>query len=130
MLSEIGRKLVMTKSWRWMPGMLTLGGDRVRKVGDNGNVFLDRGYVSLDDSGNWIVVYPPLDESDLPDAHDPATIGAMMEVLERSSGLIQSLVYIPQDNLWSLCTYGENSFQSFVRCTREEALLGAFESLD
>ena len=66
MLSEIGRKLVLTKSWRWFPGMLTLGGDRVKRVTDDGRVFLDRGFVTLDAANNWSVEYPALDWGDFP----------------------------------------------------------------
>jgi hypothetical protein len=112
-----------------MPGMLLLSGSRIKTVNQD-QIILDRGYVTLDESNNWKVQYSTLDKSDLPDITDYATTGCMIEVLYRATGLIQSLVYIPQDKIWSLCMYGEDSCKSFIGCSQETALLAAFESLD
>ena len=131
MLSEIGRKLVMTKSWRWMPGMLTLGGDRVKSVTDDGRVFLDRGFVTLDAANNWCVAYPTLDWSDFPNAQDPATRGAMLEVLRRATGMVSFLSYQVHSGCWFLELYEKDvGFVSWDSQLPEEALLSAFEALD
>ena len=131
MLSEIGRKLVLTKSWRWFPGMLTLGGDRVKRVTDDGRVFLDRGFVTLDAANNWSVEYPALDWGDFPNAGDPATRGAMLEVLHRASGLVPSLIFRTNDELWTieLNGKGKDAF-AWDNQTIEEVFLAAFEGLE
>ena len=131
MLSEIGRKLVLTKSWRWFPGMLTLDGDRVKRVTDDGKVFLDRGFVTLDAANNWSIAYPPLDLGDFPNANDPATRGAMMEVLHRASGLVPSLFFRASDEMWAieLCGKGRESL-TWNNQSLEEVFLAAFEGLE
>lgn len=131
MLSEIGRKLVLTKSWRWFPGMLTLGGDRVKSVTDDGRVFLNRGFVTLDAANNWSVAYPALDLSDVPNASDPATRGAMLEVLHRASGLVPSLIFRTNDELWTLELNGKGKDTfAWDNQTIEEVFLSAFEGLE
>lgn len=131
MLSEIGRKLVLTKSWRWFPGMLTLGGARVKSVTDDGKAFLDRGFVTLDAANNWSVAYPTLDWDDFPNAGDPATRGAMMEVLHRASGLTPALFFRPASESWVLELH-EKSGKSLVweGQALEEVFLSAFEGLE
>ena len=131
MLSEVGRKLTLTKSWRWMPGMLTLGGDRVKSVSDDGRVLLDRGFVTLDAASNWSVAYPTLDWSDFPNAQDPATRGAMLEVLGRATGMISSLSYQAHSGCWFVELYEKDiGFTSWESQLPEEAFLLAFEALD
>ena len=131
MLSEIGRKLVLTKSWRWFPGMLTLGGDRVKSVTDDGKVFLDRGFVTLDSANNWSVAYPPLDLGDFPNANDPATRGAMLEVLYRATGLVPSFFFRSGDEMWTieLCAKGRDAF-AWDSQSPEEVFLSVFEGIE
>lgn len=129
-LEEEGTKFVLTKSWRWMPGMLTLAGDRVRHISDDGRVILDRGYVSLNDANNWCVVYPPIDPCDIPDLRDAATIGACVEVLHRVSGDVVSLFFT--NGLWQVDFINPHSniVTMVTGASKSDALLASFEFLD
>ena len=131
MLAEIGLKLINTKSWRWMPGMLTLRGDRVRSVTANGVVYLDRGYVSRNDNRDWIVAYALLECDDTPNTTDPATRGAAIEVLQLASGMMASLLWDAQNYTWSirLERLDSDTFE-WQGATIEEALLSAFYDIE
>lgn len=136
MLRDLARKFIGTKAWRWLPGMLTLGGNRIKHVADNGDVYLDRGYVNWDASGNWIVDYPMLDKDDLPNVQDHATMGAMMEVLRCATGCNVSLFFKSSGGRWVLEINSPGDdvslkhTNSWGAMTAEEAFLMAFESLD
>ena len=60
--TELARRAVACKRWRWMPGMLTLSGSRI--VGETRSAF---------------VFSSPVDDAatELPDLTDPATIGCL-----------------------------------------------------
>jgi len=133
MLEEIGRRLTATKAWRWLPGMLTLGGDRVKSVTSDGEVFLDRGFVTLNVANNWTVAYPPLDRGDFPNVSDPATQGAMLEALYRSTGFIPQLLFSPAYKSWVLSFddfTGENLPPVWLGESREDLFLEVFEGIE
>lgn len=132
MLIEIGRRLMITKTWRWLPGMLTLGGDRVKHVTDDGRIFLDRGYVTLNDSNDWSVDYALIDNTDLPDASDASTQGSMLEVIHRATGCNPSLYFLPEDKRWVIALNGQQKKiepMIWENELKEELFLDVFEGI-
>lgn len=128
MLTEDANKIVNFRSWRWMPGMSTLAGDRIKSSDDDGNHLLDRGYVSLDSANNWCVVYPPLAVEDRPNLEDSATVGCILEVLHRVSGMSISLGV--ESDVWYVSFSGDLFHKSVYAASRNDVLLTAFEAVD
>jgi hypothetical protein len=112
--------------------MLTLAGDRIKTVSEDGSVTLDRGYVSLDLSNSWCVMYPRLDMGDKPDPRDPATIGCMIEVLQRATGCVVSLLFNAAAQTWLLRFFSQQDVnqREVEGPTVGDVFLAAFESLE
>lgn len=128
MSSEESNKFVNSRSWRWLPGMKTMGGDRVKSVDEDGRCLLDRGYVSLDLANNWCVVYPPMCAGDTPDMEDSATIGAALEILHRATGMFVALFL--ESDVWQVKFSCGDLSKSVYAASRIDALLAAFEAVD
>jgi hypothetical protein len=128
MFHEESSKFVNARSWRWLPGMKTMDGDRVKSVEKDGKCLLDRGYVSLDANNNWCVVYPPLLHSDMPDVEDAATVGGMLEVLHRATGMMVSFGI--ESNVWHVKFSLEDFDKNVYAASRADVLLAAFEAVD
>jgi hypothetical protein len=64
--TELARRAVACKRWRWMPGMLTLSGSRI--VGETRSAF---------------VFSSPVDDAatEFPDLTDPATVGCLHQIV-------------------------------------------------
>lgn len=131
MLNELSRRFANLKSWRWLPGMLTVAGDRVKKVDPvTGDVFLDRGFITLDENNNFAVGYPRIDSGDFPDPRDFATIGAMLEILERATGLNSTLGYSNETGDWYIVMSSDTRNFTINGASKIDALLEAFEYLE
>jgi hypothetical protein len=126
MLEETGRRFLDTQSWRWMPGMLTLSGDRVKSVTDNGIVYLDRAFVTLNDIGDFSVGHAVLTEEDVPNAADAGTVGIMVDVLRMATGCVAVLT--PNNEVRFYDESGEVAV--VTGASRVDALLLAFEAAD
>lgn len=128
---EESLRFLNLRSWRWLPGMLTTNGDRVKMINPStGDVFLDRGFVTLDEIGNFAIGYPRIDPMDLPNPQDPATIGAMLEVIEMASGLHSSLCYSRESDSWMVEMWNDVGHFVINGSSKEDALLAVFEYLD
>jgi hypothetical protein len=126
MLEELGRRFLDTQSWRWMPGMLTLGGDRVKSVTDDGDVYLDRAFVTLSDLGDFSVGHAALSEDDVPNVEDAGTVGIMVDVLRMATGYVA--VLMPSNEVRF---YDENGEIAVITgASRTDALLLSFEAAD
>jgi hypothetical protein len=108
--------------------MLTLNGDRVRHIDEQGDAHLDRAYVTIDHAGTWSVLYAPLDPDDLPDLRDAATIGAINEVLHRITG--KTFVYCLDADLGDFCIKWIDDPEHVHTNNIEDALINAFEKVE
>ena len=122
-LTELGKRLVASKHWRWMPGMLTLCGIRLNEGGSDYIIGHRSGPTK--DGGGWV------DTVDLdgiyPDLSDAATKGCLLQLVrEALNKPISSVVYSAADDGWYLHT--KSQFWPVVYDSEEEAMVVAMES--
>ena len=120
--SELGRRLVACKHFRWMPGMLTTDNERVVEVDEN--------VVEVDESDGTeyyrhvLVGAHPIDISAAPDLTDPATIGCLLALVREAwgdDGITATIVRDARDgDYW----YLDPAFAS----TEAEVLVAALEA--
>jgi hypothetical protein len=77
-LMELGRRAVACKGWRWMPGMLTMHGERLVSVQE------DAGWLQLavcaDEPNRGRLVFNRC-ETCVPDLSDAATVGCLLRLV-------------------------------------------------
>ena len=85
-MTELARRVVACKHWRWMPGMLESHGYRVLAVSSE--------FVTLDTIECWLEEpsYPRAEHMGvkssecLPDLTDPATVGCLLALVREAWG--------------------------------------------
>jgi hypothetical protein len=98
---ELGRRAVACKGWRWMDGMLTDEGWRVRPSD------LPLGCVAL------------------PDLTDPATLGCLLALVREAHGQTTLSPVSRGRRLWCLADFGTTALQGE---TEAELLVAALEA--
>lgn len=95
-LQALARRVTDCKSWRWMPGMRTIGDWRVINIDADGvEVVTDLGEVVLFHSGDL-----PHIASSLPDLNDPATLGCLIYLIQESYN--KKIVICIGNGWWSI----------------------------
>lgn len=80
-LTELGRRAVACKYWRWMPGMAVLGG-----FAGADRLFADK----------WGMIHAPDEDAGmLPDLSDPATLGCLLYLVREATGQQSSPSWYP-----------------------------------
>jgi len=75
-LERLGRRAVSCKGWRWRKGMSTLSGAVL--LGDNGVCWRP---------GDGFGSFSEVDEAELPDLSDLATVGALLGLVREAWGI-------------------------------------------
>ena len=80
-MSDLSKRAVACKHWRWMPGMrLTANGPSTLRVCSHTTVVVEQ-------TGAWYHL-TTLDSADhLPDLTDPATLGCLLALVREATGL-------------------------------------------
>jgi hypothetical protein len=81
-MRDLARRAVACKGWRWMPGMVTEAGYVV--LCDGGELTSEREFVA-----NWYEHsehFACIDEFDLPDLKNPATLGCLLALVREAWG--------------------------------------------
>ncbi len=115
---ELGKRAVACNGWRWMPGMLTIDGERVLGVTLEGALHLcDPNY----DSGEHTPprVFHDTSGSLLPDFEDSATLGCLLMLVRE---VRKQPTYLPTcldsiDEAWVInppCPWRQTRYHSMV----------------
>lgn len=116
---KLARRAVASPHWRWMPGMLEVGG--VRAIGEQylGEVWVEQcggGYAPI---AGW-----------LPDLTDPATLGCLLALAREALGFgvwLEPVAVQGQPIRW--CVYGIGVlWDSGTHDTEAAALVAALEA--
>jgi hypothetical protein len=127
MNKELARRAVACKSWRWLPGMLTLE----EIVPPAITLGWDAARVLHADEGEAVRVCTVLGKvrdihaTALPDLTDPATVGALLALVREAWGGCDTYLYpgSGEGDWW--CSAGD---QDFHATTEAEALVAALEA--
>lgn len=129
---DLARRAVKCKGWRWMPGMLTEGDNRVISVDDEATCWAESNdYLrySLDEPA-WV---REKFAAELPDLDDPATKGCLLALVREAYG-DQGLHINRSDprTTWGLYSYDYDWVKGYVHnCkTEADALVSFLEALD
>ncbi len=99
-MSDLAKRAVACKHWRWMPGMrLTANGPSTLRVCSHTTVVVEQ-------TGAWYHLMT-LDSADhLPDLTDPATLGCLLALVRSAQGdcTIWTMVDVDCDEGAWLCT--------------------------
>jgi len=122
-LTNLARRAVACKGWRWMPGMM-----RLRDTPPNMRDFLKREGRVPDSEDNWLYQ----DWRVLPDLTDPATVGCLLmlvrEVWKDRCACVLSIDYGPAGEKWVVrLTVNGRSLTERHWDTEIEALVAALE---
>lgn len=122
MSTEVANRAVACKGWRWMPGMLTVGGARV------GHTSGGSGYVHTweEDPGCVVETSGYLTAADLPDLTDAATVGCLLALVREVWGDNTHAERWFVGPGWSVWLEAENNERTGA--TEAEALVAALES--
>jgi len=132
-MTDLAKRAVACKHWRWMPGMLirTIGGPTDRIAG------IDATYIhawaesqqSENPRGMWIRYRRGrMEKHGVPDLTDPATLGCLLSLVESLHGVAW---LEPCPTIGWFCTYGKRGTpdkESTYAMTRAEALVAALEA--
>lgn len=127
--SDLAKRAVACKHWRWMPGMLDEHGDRVLRVRD-GTIATDS-----DADGNGGLHMQPVCAGVYPDLSDPATLGCLEHLVREAwKGCTVDIEQYPS-GWWGVGVLGiessnvvELEFRSGIPGVLAEALVGALEA--
>jgi len=114
-MTEIAKRAVACKGWRWMPGMLTLDGRRV--VGVDGDVLV----LHYADEHKC---YQRWTEDAEPDLADPATLGCLLAMVREAHSQVGLCAIDMSDGQWQVL------FRSgyVVGTSEAEALVAVLEA--
>lgn len=70
---DLGRRAVACRAWRWLPGMLEIGGARSNGEQYGGSVWVDHCGGSYEPIAGWV-----------PDLRDPATVGCLLALVREA----------------------------------------------
>lgn len=104
-LTELGRRAVACKNWRWLPGMVDLYG--------------------------WRSFRRPQDQRGaVPDLSDPATLGCLLILVREAwkSPVAQVSPSLPDGHIWTCYINDEAEDHLFRERTEAEALVAALEA--
>ena len=86
-MSDLSKRAVACKGWRWMPGMLTDGGLRLT---DTYPLYLEKGAprFPMSDEHKWGLYLRESEDNPaiLPDLTDPATVGCVLHLVRAAWG--------------------------------------------
>jgi hypothetical protein len=115
-MTEIAKRAVACKGWRWMPGMLTLDGRRV--VGVDGDVLV----LHYADEHKC---YQRWTEDAEPDLGDPATVGCLRELVKAAWSSEYVFTLYSTDRASWIVKHGKMLVEAG---TEVEALVAALEA--
>ena len=120
-MSNLAKRAIACKHWRWMPGMLAMNDWRVLWSWPSGTVNVGCSGSSEDritpDGPLWY-----------PDLTDPATLGCLLALVREALGC--DCAIRRWSHGWALVDAGALSFYSHVSDTEAEALVVALEAAE
>ena len=114
--TELARRAIAAKGWKWLPGMLESKGLRILRVAPDGYAFA------------WNQTYHhgwTLGSEALPDLGDAATRGCLLELV-RMAWRNATLHARPDGDGW--CVWSANMPGAFLFDSEAEALIAALEA--
>jgi len=122
-MSDLSKRAVACKGWRWMPGMLDTTGRRFIEYADCG----EAAWLWVADDGcEWLPV-----EGRLPDLTDPATLGCLLALVREAYGKPGILARRFGSSLWRVYDDAWLKRAPLGKgATEAEALVAALEDAD
>ncbi len=130
---NLARRAVACKRWRWMPGMLTIDGDRILATTNASPdaIILDATVCCMSDRDIDVDVRIGLYDGALPDLDDPATLGCLLALVREAWG--RHVSSIRTDAGWTMRRMGASGWVvglpvSDAKATEDESLVAALEA--
>ena len=123
-LEALARRAVACRGWRWMPGMLTLSGERMLDDGWPEYDVLEYGSSGVAECVKWNLKPK---KGALPDLTDAATLGCLLALVREAWGdpLAYTMAYYGR---WTLCSDRYEEIDPGDGATEAEALIAALEA--